>query len=77
MTMAELSVEYHATAQALRERIETLKAEAAGCSDPRRKSLLRDRIRILSSMWRDARDAAVFMEHYYDKEYRQNIHYTI
>ena len=38
---------------------------------------LQDRIRMLSTMLREARELAVLMERYYDRGYRRNAKYTI
>ena len=35
------------------------------------------RIRILSAMWREARDLAVLTDRYYERGYRRNVRYTI
>ena len=35
------------------------------------------RIRMLTAMWREARDLAVLCERYYDRGYRRNGKYTI
>ena len=39
--------------------------------------LLEDRIRLLRTMWREARDLAVLCERYYDRGYRRNVKYTV
>ena len=61
MTLQELSVEYRAHARELDLRI---------CQ-------LQDRIRMLSTMLREARELAVLTERYYDRGYRRNAKYTI
>lgn len=38
---------------------------------------LDDRIKMLETMWREARDLAVLTERYYDRGYRHNAKYTI
>ena len=77
MTLAELSLEYRAHAQALDLRICQLEylLENTGSADRRRQ--LQDRIRMLSVMLREARELAVFTERYYDRGYRRNAKYTI
>ena len=76
MTLYELSIEYHAQAEVLRQRILQLKHLEAN-ADEEEARLLHDRIRILSSMWRDTRDIAVLTEHYYERRYRRNARYII
>ena len=45
--------------------------------EPRERCLLQDRIRMLSTMVREARELAVLTEHYYDRGYRRNVRYTV
>ena len=77
MTLAQLSVEYRSQAALLKTRIDELE-ERCRCSrsKPERLSLER-RIRILSSMYRDARELAALTEHYYDRGYWRSGKYTV
>lgn len=77
MTLLELSVEYRAHAQALDTRIRHLEQQLAGTEDTDQRCQLQDRIRILSTMLREARDLAVLTERYYDRGYRRNGKYTL
>ena len=77
MTLTELSVEYRAHAEALAGRIRELEAALRQCQDPDQRCQLQDRIRMLSTMLREARELAVLLENYYDKSYHQNVRYTI
>ena len=77
MTLAELSVEYRAHAHALDLRICQLEYLLEQADDPDRRCQLRDRIRMLSAMLREARELAVLTERYYDRGYRRNAKYTI
>ena len=77
MTLTELSVEYRAHAAALDGRIKELEGALRLSEDPDRRCQLQDRIRMLSTMLREARELAVLLEHYYDKSYHQNVKYTI
>ena len=77
MTLMELSVEYRAHAQALTERIHQLEQRLEETRDHRERDQLIDRIRILSTMAREARELAVLTERYYDRGYRRNAKYTI
>ena len=77
MTLAELSVVYRAHAHALDLRICQLEYLLEQADDPDRRCQLRDRIRMLSAMLREARELAVLTEHYYDRGYRRNAKYTL
>ena len=77
MTLAELSLEYRAHAHALDLRICQLEYLMEQSSDPDRRCQLQDRIRMLSTMLREARELAVLTERYYDRGYRRNAKYTI
>ena len=77
MTLKEMSVQYRAQADRLRVRIGelTLLLEEGGPgADPDQLEL---RIRMLSAMWREARDLAVLTDRYYERGYRRNVRYTI
>ena len=76
MTLAELSVEYRAHAHALDLRICQLQHLLEHTRDDRRCQL-QDRIRMLSTMLREANELAVLTERYYDRGYRRNAKYTI
>ena len=78
MTLLELSVEYRASAEALRERALTLEHRLAEYRwDAPGRARLEDRIKLLRAMWRETRDLAVLCERYYDRGYRRNVKYTI
>lgn len=77
MTLQEMSKEYRAQAQVLRGRINELKAARAKSEQAWEKDALSGRIGILETLWREARDQAVLLEHYYDRGYRRNGHYTL
>ncbi|MBP1758809.1 MAG: hypothetical protein H6Q61_1058 [Firmicutes bacterium] len=77
MTLKELSVEYRCQAETLRERIKELEEARSGTRDTRRGEDLRERIRILNELWREARDLAVLTERYYERGYRRNARYTL
>ena len=77
MTLQELSVEYRAHARALALRICQLQFRMERTEDPEESSQLQDRIRMLSTMLREARELAVLTERYYDRGYRRNAKYTI
>ena len=45
--------------------------------DEGERCMLAERIRVLSTMLREARELAVLCERYYDRGYRRNVKYTI
>lgn len=77
MTLIELSVEYRSHARELETRIRQLEERLETIQDPDQRCLLVDRIRLLSTMLREARELAVLTERYYDRGYRRNAKYTI
>ena len=77
MTLAELSLEYRAHAHALDLRIRQLEYMLKKTSDADKRCQLQDRIRMLSTMLREANELAVLTERYYDRGYRRNAKYTI
>ena len=77
MTLRELSEQYRAQAQALRERINTLQQERKRTELAWEKQALTRRIGTLQILWREARDQAVLLEHYYERGYRRNGRYTL
>ena len=77
MTLLELSVEYRASAAALQERALMLEHQQRETTDEASRVRLDDRIKLLRTMWREARDLAVLCERYYERGYRRNVKYTI
>ena len=77
MTLAELSLEYRAHAHALDLRICQLEYLLEHTDNVDKRCQLQDRIRMLSTMRREANELAVLMERYYDRGYRRNAKYTI
>ena len=77
MTLLELSAEYRSSAAALRERALLLESQQREEWDEGRRMRLEDRIKMLRTMWREARDLAVLCERYYERGYRRNVKYTV
>lgn len=77
MTLLELSVEYRAHARALDFRICQLQAVLERTENEDQRLMLNERIHMLSTMLREARELAVLCERYYDRGYRRNVKYTI
>lgn len=76
MTLFELSKLYRANAGALQGRIMELQALSPETPEGERAGM-EERIKILSAMWREARDIAVLCERYYERGYRRNGRYTL
>ena len=77
MTLMELSVEYRAHARSLDLRICQLECWLERTQDPDARNQLQERIKLLATMLREARELAVLTERYYDRGYRRNAIYTI
>ena len=77
MTLMELSVEYRAHARSLDLRICQLECWLERTEDPDARNQLQERIKLLATMLREARELAVLTERYYDRGYRRNAKYTI
>ena len=77
MTLAEMSVQYRQQARVLRGRIEELRRAKAQAKEIWKREELSSRILQLEALWRETRALAVLLEHYYDRGYRRNGHYTL
>ena len=77
MTLLELSVEYRAHARALDFRICQLQAVLERTENEDQRLMLNERIHMLSTMLREARELAVLTERYYERGYRRNVKYTL
>lgn len=77
MTLLELSVEYRAHARALDFRICQLQAVLERTENEDQRLMLNERIHMLSTMLREARELAVLTERYYERGYRRNDRYTL
>ena len=77
MTLLELSVEYRAHARALDFRICQLQAVLERTENEDQRLMLNERIHMLSTMLREARELAVLTEGYYERGYRRNAKYTL
>ncbi len=71
MTLLRMAVSYRKSAELIRLRIYALK-EAAKTADGKEKSQLEQRIRDLSSMYRDTQEIARVLERYYDRRYHNH-----
>ena len=67
MTLLEMAAEYRANALLLRERRALLCAELRTCADGERRQSFQRRIRDLTALYRESRETAAWMEHYYER----------
>lgn len=77
LTLKELAVSYRDSARWLGFRIAQLQELLDNTEDPRERGQLEERIKMLSTMRREAREIAVLCERYYERGYRRNAKYTI
>lgn len=77
MTLAQLSVEYRSHAAVLKTRIDELEQQYKRTRSKPERLALERRIRLLSGMYRDAKELAALTEHYYDRGYHSNEIYKI
>ena len=77
MTLKELAVSYRDNARWLGFRIAQLKDLLEKTEDPRERGQLEERIKMLTTMRREAQEIAVLCERYYERGYRRNAKYTI
>ena len=68
MTLLRMAASYRQSADLIRLRIVALK-EAQRTADPEERLRLEQRIRDLSSLYRDTQETARFLERYYDRRY--------
>ena len=71
MTLARMAESYRHSAQLLRERIKELR-EAEKTASPAEKSKLGQRIKDLSTLYRETQETARYLEHYYDRRGRRH-----
>ena len=77
MTLYELSMEYQAQADTLHTRILQLRQWEAGAGDEAARLALHDRLRVLTSMWRDTREVAAHTRHYYERSRCRNASFIL
>ena len=77
MTLKELAVEYRESARWIGFRIAQLKKLSEKTEDPRERGQFEERIKMLTTMRREAQEIAVLCERYYERGYRRNAKYTI
>ena len=77
MNLTELSREYEASAQLLRDRMRQLRLAIRSSSDPEEVWHLRRRIADLTPMLTQMNELADLTAHYYDQGYWRNEKYTV
>lgn len=77
MKLEELSKDYEAAAQLLRQRLRLLRQQLAMATDPEEIFHLKRRIYELTPMLTQMNELAELTAHYYDRGYYRNEKYTI
>lgn len=77
MTMRELSGQYWSSAAQLKERISQLRRTLPELTGEGERLRTEARIRMLTAMWREARELGALTEHYYERGYYRNERYTL
>ena len=77
MNLAELSREYEASAQLLRDRMRQLRLAVRATDDPEKKWQLQRRIADLTPILTQMNELAELTAHYYDPGYWRNEKYTV
>lgn len=77
MTLFEMSVLYTDSAAALRTRIAELRIEERRQTDPESARRLRQRIEVLTPLWRETRELAALTANYYNRSYHKHERYSL
>lgn len=77
MTLRELSREYRAAAEPLRNRLSLLRRELAAATDPEEIWHLKRRIAELTPMLTQMNELAELTERYYERGYYRGTKYTL
>ncbi len=77
MPLAKLSQEYRSHAQRLHDRITELESQRKETLRLKDRDRIDERLRILTTMEREARELAVLTERYYERGYRRNAKYSL
>ncbi len=77
MTLAELSVQYAASAQLLRDRLKQLRGELAVAEDPEEIWHLKRRIAELTPILTQMNELTELTRRYYERGYYRNEKYTL
>ena len=76
MTLLEMSVVYRGNCAVLKGRMRELKEAIAATEDAAQQQLLRQRVADLMALYREGREIALHLEHYYDRRYQKNGKFT-
>ena len=77
MTLAEISLEYKASARLLRDRLRLLRQMLAQADDPEEIWHIKRRIAELTPMLTQMNELAELTEHYYERGYWRSEKYTL
>lgn len=77
MTLMHMAASYRQGGELIRLRIIALQDAARKTEDPEEKLRYEQRIKDLSTLYREAREVALVLERYYDRRYHRNERYTL
>lgn len=77
MTLMHMAASYRQGGELIRLRIIALQDAARKTADPEEKRRYEQRIKDLSTLYREAREVALVLERYYDRRYHCNERYTL
>lgn len=77
MTLREMSKDYRAAAEPLRNRLAQLRRALARARDPEKIWRLKRRIALLTPMLTEMNELAELTEHYYERGYYRSEKYTL
>ena len=77
MTLLELSAEYQASADLLRNRLRALRRQLRQAEDPAVCFALQRRISLLTELLRQTHDLTELTKRYYERGYWRNENYTL
>ena len=77
MTLAEMSLDYRASEERIRQRVRTLREEERHTGDREAAWRLRQRVAALLPILRETRELAALTAHYYDRSYHKHERYTL
>ena len=77
MTLMHMASSYRQGGELIRLRIIALQDAARETEDPEEKRKYEQRIKDLTTLYREAREVALVLERYYDRRYHNNERYTL
>ena len=77
MTLMHMAASYRRGGELIRLRIIALQDAIRETEDPEEKRRYEQRIKDLSTFYRESREVALVLERYYDRRYHKNERYTL